>query len=114
MLSLGIFALVAGLLVFAKMNAGGFNVLWRYFAWANQTISVFAFAMIAIYMMRRGLPYLMALLPGMFYMFVITSFILNAAIGFHLPWTASYVIGGMLTLAYAGAVIRWGRKGARD
>lgn len=112
MLSLGIFALVAGLLVFAKMNAGGFNVLWRYFAWANQTISVFAFAMIAIYMMRRGLPYLMALLPGMFYMFVITSFILNAAIGFHLPWTASYVIGGMLTLLYAGAVIRWGRKGA--
>lgn len=109
-LSLAIFALVAVLLVFAKMNAGGFNVLWRYFAWANQTIAVFAFAMIAIYMMRHKLPYGMALVPGMFYMFVISSFILNAAIGFNLSWTASYVAGGVLTVLYAVAVVLYERK----
>lgn len=109
-LSLAIFALVAVLLIFAKMNAGGFNVLWRYFAWANQTIAVFAFAMIAIYMMKHKLPYGMALVPGMFYMFVISSFILNAAIGFHLPWVASYVTGGVLTVLYAVAVVFYKRK----
>lgn len=109
-LSLVIFALVAVLLVFAKMNAGGFHILWRYFAWANQTIAVFAFAMITIYMMKRRMPYGMALLPGMFYMFVITSFILNAAIGFHLPWIMSYILGGILTLVYACAVVYCGRK----
>lgn len=110
MLSLVIFAAVATLLVFAKMNTGGFNVLWRYFAWANQTIAVFAFAMIAIYMMENKQPYIMSLVPGMFYMFIISSFILNAAIGFHLPWTASYTIGGILTAAYTAAVLYLGKK----
>ncbi len=105
-ISMGIFALVAVILVFAKVNAGGFNILWRYFSWANQTIAVFAFAMVTIYMRRNRKPFLMALLPGMFYMFIITSFILNAAIGFHLPWPISYGLGGVLTAVYAWALLR--------
>ncbi len=112
--SLVIFAVVAAILVFAKLNAGGFNVLWRYFAWANQTIAVFAFAMITVYMMRNKRPFIMALIPGMFYMFIISSFILNAAIGFNLPWTASYIIAGILTAAYAAAVTRCGAAGSRE
>ena len=109
-ISLVIFAIVASILVFAKMNAGGFNILWRYFAWANQTIAVFAFAMITVYMMRNKQPFIMSLVPGMFYMFVISSFILNAAIGFNLPWSISYGIAGALTLAYGVALIYYGRK----
>ena len=108
--SLAIFAVVAAVLVFAKINEGGFNVLWRYFAWANQTIAVFAFAMITVYMMRNKQPFIMALAPGMFYMFVISSFILNAAIGFRLPWPASYAVAGILTVGYGAALVRRGRK----
>lgn len=109
-LSLVIFAVVAFLLIFSKMNSEGFNILWRYFAWANQTISVFAFAMIAIYMMSKKKPYILSLIPGMFYMFVISSFILNATIGFGLPWTISYIIAGILTIIYAAAVLIKGRS----
>mgnify|MGYP002235533034 CR=1 FL=1 len=36
------------------MNAEGFNILWRYFAWSNQTIGVFAFAAITIYLMAKN------------------------------------------------------------
>ncbi len=108
--SLVIFAIVAAVLVFAKMNAGGFNVLWRYFAWANQTIAVFAFAMITVYMMGNRQPFGMALVPGMFYMFIISSFILNASIGFRLSWPVSYAVAGILTAVYAAAVVRRGRK----
>ncbi len=100
-----IFAIVACVLIFAKLNTGGFNVLWRYFAWANQTLAVFAFAMIAVYMMKNKQPFIMALVPGMFYMFVISSFILNAAIGFNLPWAASYTVAGILTAAYCAVVV---------
>lgn len=103
--SVVIFAVVAGVLVFAKTNAGGFAVLWRYFAWANQTIAVFAFAMIAVYMTRNGQPWPMALIPGMFYMFVVSSFILNAGIGFGLPWPVSYGVAGVLTALYGAAVL---------
>ncbi len=106
--SCAIFAVVAGILIFAKVNTGGFNILWRYFAWANQTIAVFAFAMITVYMIRHRQQFLMALIPGMFYMFVISSFILNAQIGFNLSWTLSYIIAGVLTAAYAAVVVRSG------
>lgn len=110
LLALIIFVLVAALLVFAKISVGGFNILWRYFAWANQTIAVFSFAVITVYMIREKQPYGMALLPGMFYMYVISSFILNAAVGFHLPWVASYIIGGVLTVLYAVCLVFYGRK----
>ena len=106
--SLVIFAVVAVILIFAKLNAGGFNVLWRYFAWANQTIAVFAFAMITVYMMRHRMPFIITLAPGMFYMFIISSYILNAKIGFNLSWTLSYTIAGVLTAAYAAMIIRRG------
>ncbi len=113
LISLVIFFVVATLLVFSKMNSDGFNILWRYFAWANQTIAVFAFTMIAIYMIKHKQPFLLSLIPGMFYMFVISSFILNAKIGFNLPWIASYIIGGVLTVAYGAAVIIFGKKRAK-
>ena len=108
--SLVIFAVVAGLLVFSKMNADGFNILWRYFAWANQTIAVFAFAMIAIYMIRTKKPFIMSLIPGMFYMFIISSFILNAEIGFHMTWMASYIVAAVLTILYGLVVVHFGKK----
>ena len=111
--ALAIFVMVAILLLFSKMNSDGFQILWRYFAWANQVIAVFAFAMIAVYMMREikktGL-YMMALLPGMFYMFVVGSFILNSSIGFGLSWTASYLLAGVLAAVYAVGILYTGKS----
>lgn len=105
-----IFAICASVLIFAKLNAQGFNILWRYFAWANQTTSVFALAMITVYLMKYGKNGYIALLPGIFYMFAISSFILNATIGFNLPWSLAYGIGGALTVAYTVLVYRTGQK----
>ncbi|MBR0179595.1 MAG: hypothetical protein IJQ03_04065 [Firmicutes bacterium] len=110
LVALPIFAVVAGILFFAKANASGFNVMWRYFAWSNECIAVFTFSMISVYMMRNGLPYPMALVPGAFYMFIVLSYILNAPIGFRLPWAASYAVAGVLTLAYGGILLKMGRK----
>ncbi len=109
-LSTVIFVLVAAILIFAKINPKGFDILWRYFAWSNQTISIFAFALITVYMIKNKQPYLMALLPGMFYSMVVFSFILNAQIGFNLSWSWSYVISSVLTVIYAAMVIVWGKK----
>lgn len=110
MLSSAIFAAVAAILVFAKLNNQGFNILWRYFAWSNQTTSVFALAMMTVYMMKNGKSPYMTLIPGIFYMFVISSFILNAAIGFNLPWSIAYPAGGVLTVIYAVMVYKAGLK----
>ena len=112
LVALGIFSVVAGILIYAKADSSGFNTLWRYFSWANEMTAVFAFAMIAVYMMKNKMPFIMALIPGMFYMYVVSSFIFSAKIGFGLPWTAAYIIAAVLTLAYGGALIWYGRRDA--
>lgn len=109
--SLIIFAVVASILYYAKADASGFNILWRYFSWTNEGIAVFAITVISVYMMRNSMPYLMALIPGMFYMFIISAYIFNAKIGFQLPWAVSYTIAGVLTLIYAVVICYCGKKG---
>ena len=109
-LSSAIFVLVAGILIFAKLDANGFNILWRYFAWSNQTIAIFAFAMITVYLYNNNRNFICSLLPGMFYCFIISTFILNAKIGFNIPMNISYIIGGILTVIYGIAVVRTGAK----
>ena len=107
MLSGIIFAIVAGVLYFAKTDAQGFAILWRYFAWANETIAVFAFAMISVYLMKKNLPYLVALIPGSFYMYIICSYILHAKIGFGLDWTVAYILAAVLTVLYAFGIVKF-------
>nr|MCR4605489.1 carbon starvation protein A [Eubacterium sp.] len=105
-----LFSVAAAILVWAKLNPSGFNFLWRYFSWANSVLIVFTFTLIATYMKRHKLPYILAVLPGTFYMYVVTSYILNAKIGLHLPWMAAYIVAGVLTLAYAVTMMFVGRE----
>ena len=110
-----IFALVAVILVFAKVNSNGFNILWRYFAWANQTLSLFAFLAIAVWMYenKKSKFVWMPLIPGGFYAFITTTYLANAKIGFNLPWGVSYVIGAVCCLAYIAAIVWYGKKRAK-
>ena len=109
-LTSAIFVVASGILVFAKINPDGFGILWNYFAWANQIIAVFAFAMITVYMIKNGLPYIMGLIPGTFYMFIVTSFILNAQIGLNLDWVYSCIVGAVIALGFALAIVYHGKK----
>lgn len=108
LVTLGIFIPVIAILVFAKLNAEGFNILWRYFAWFNQVIAVFAFAAITVYLKAkrntRAWVHLIALLPGAFYLFITGSYICNQKIGFGLPMQVSYILAAVLALAYIVAL----------
>ncbi len=105
-LALIIFSVVAGILFFAKTDAQGFAILWRYFAWANETTVAFAFAMISVYMIKNKMPYWMALIPGTFYMYITSSYILHARIGINLPWIVAYFIAAIFCVAYVYFVRR--------
>ncbi len=109
-----IFALVAVILVFAKSNANGFNILWRYFAWSNQTLSLFAFLGISVWMFENGKAKFvwMPLIPGAWYAFVTITYIVNAKIGFNVPWTAAYIIGVCAAAVYVGLILWYGKKRA--
>ena len=109
-LALIIFAIVAVVLYIAKTDAKGFAILWRYFSWANETIAVFAFAMIAVYMIKNNMPYLMAVVPGTFYMYIVSTYILHAPIGFGLNYMISYILAAVCAGLYAVSIVRYGKS----
>ena len=115
-LSAIIFALVAVILVFAKMSPSGFNTLWRYFAWSNQTLSLFAFAAISVWLFenKKGQWVWIPLIPAVFYAFVTFTYLCNAKIGFNLPWGVSYGAGAAFAVAYLVVVVMFARRRAAN
>ena len=43
------FVVAIGLLLYSLRDANGFNMIWRYFAWANQTLAVFTLWAITVF-----------------------------------------------------------------
>ena len=41
LITIPLFIVTMGVLIFSLSNADGFKIIWRYFAWSNQTLSVF-------------------------------------------------------------------------
>ncbi len=78
LLSVPLFAITTFLVVWGKVDADGFDTLWRYFAWANQTTAVFVLFTISAYLFVKfpNKPtFLISLLPGIFYSVVVMSYL---------------------------------------
>ena len=112
-LAIPIFVLVGGILVWAKVDPKGFLVLWRYFAWSNQTMALFPLAAASIYLMinGRGKWAWLTLVPGVFYTYICACYILNAKLGFGLSWPIAYVGGAVVAAIYLILVLIRGKKG---
>ena len=50
------------------------------------------------------------LIPGAWYTFITVTYIVNAKIGFNVPWVAAYVVGVVAAIAYAAVLIWYGKK----
>ena len=76
-----------------------FDVVWRYFAWTNQTLATLVLWSIAVYLMRHRWNVWVALLPAIFMTYVCASFLFVSEQFFGLEnrlW--AYVLGGVVTL----------------
>ena len=95
-----------------------FNVVWRYFAWTNQTLAVFALWAGTIFLCKNTkttqkypYAYLIALIPALFMTMVSVSYIFIAPEGFRfaaagLSWLA-YAIAGVITATLLILFARW-------
>ncbi len=112
-ISLPLFAVVALLLWFNIADENGFNVIWRYFGWANQTLSVFTFWALTVFLVRerKGAWYLMTLLPACMMTAVCVTYISIAQIGFNLPMAWNRWIGAGVLVLCLILFYRW--KSAR-
>ena len=103
MVSVPIFALCAGVMLI------DFNILWRYFAWVNQTLSVFTLWAVTVYLARHRKFYLISLLPALFMTVVCVSYILFAPLpeGFGLPLGVALTAGAAVALLTVGMFARY-------
>ena len=74
-----------------------FGVIWRYFAWSNQTLATIVLWAVTVYLMQENKLYQVTLLPALFMTTVITTYLFFAPEGFSMPW--SVALGTGLTAA---------------
>lgn len=91
-----------------------FEVLWRYFAWTNQTLAVFTLWAATLYLARHGRAYFITLFPALFMQTVTVSYILLAPApeGFGLPHPWAYLTGILSSLLTLGLFASWLRTRA--
>jgi len=59
-----------------------FNIIWRYFAWANQTLAAVSLWTATVWLVKKEKPFLFALIPSIFMTMVVTTYIIIAPEGF--------------------------------
>ncbi|MEA5040097.1 MAG: carbon starvation protein A [Clostridiaceae bacterium] len=84
-----------------------FTVIWRYFAWSNQTLAMIALWAAAVYMVLYKRNFWIAAIPAAFMSAVTTIYILVAPEGFQLSNTIAYPIGFGITLLYCALFARY-------
>ncbi|MBQ7854563.1 MAG: carbon starvation protein A [Muribaculaceae bacterium] len=97
-ISLPIFAAAFGIMMI------DFSVLWRYFAWCNQTLAVFTLWAITVYLARHKKLYIITLIPAMFMTAVSVSYILFAPTpeGFGLSYPIAVGAGVAMAIIFLG------------
>jgi carbon starvation protein CstA len=109
--ALPVFAAATGLLIFSISDRDGADVIWRYFAWVNQTLAVFTLWATTVYLATERKNYLLTLVPALFMTLVCATFLLIAPKeGFGLAPALAYPISGAVTLLVLGIFIVWQRK----
>ncbi|MCR5181110.1 MAG: carbon starvation protein A, partial [Bacteroidaceae bacterium] len=93
LLALPLFAISAAL-VFVD-----FDVLWRYFAWTNQTLATCFLWTAAVWLHNHQRNVWIAFLPAVFMTVVVTSYILEAPEGFQLSQGIALTSGFLLAAA---------------
>ena len=108
--SLPLFACAIGILVWQMDNSDGFNVVWQYFGWANQSLTVVTLWAITVYLVQSGRLYLVALIPALFMTAVCSTYLFASPITLALPPAIGNTLGLACTLLALGWFLVWKKK----
>lgn len=84
-----------------------FDILWRYFAWFNQTLSIFTLWAVTVWLVKNKKNFYISLLPALFMTMICTTYIMVAPEGFSLSQLLGTMIGGVVTITLLGMFVRW-------
>ena len=109
-----------GILVFSITDNRSFQLIWRYFAWANQVLATVTLWAITVYMaVNKKRPwYVITIIPALFMTMVTGCFLFVAkaadgGFGSFIPRSVGYGIGTVITVAALTSFIIWKVKNDR-
>ena len=107
---LPIFVVSIAMLAWQSSNPDGFNVIWQYFGWSNQTLSVFTLWAITVYLVRKNKPYFITLLPALFMTGVCSTYLFISKQAFGLQEDLAYYLGILTVIIAMVWFVVWIRK----
>jgi len=108
------FAITMGLLSFNISNPQGFNVIWNYFGWSNQTLSVFTLWTITVYLVLHKKCFWITFVPAVFMTTVSVTFLLIAKDCMGLEPVIGYTVGAIAAVASCVIFFLWyNKKGSK-
>jgi len=109
-ISIPLFIITFFALFYSLRDKEGFNIIWRYFAWSNQTLAVFTLWAVTVYLTKHKKPAIFTLIPALFMTVVTVTYIFMAPEGFRLaPWIA-YIIAGVVAVSFLAIYLFWKRR----
>jgi carbon starvation protein CstA len=109
-ISIPMFGCAVALLIWQMQNPNGFNVIWQYFGWANQTLSVFTLWTITVYLVQQKKNFYITLIPALFMTVVCSTFLLISKQAFGLNSTISYTGSAVVLVIALVWFYSWYRK----
>ena len=104
-----LFSAVIALLIWQMANPEGFDVIWSWFGWSNQTLSVFTLWAITVYLARAHKNYLITLIPALFMTVVCVTYLFAEQI-FSLDMIYASVIACVTGVLAFGWFLIWYSK----
>lgn len=106
LVAIPMFAAAIALLVWQMENPDGFNTIWQWFGWSNQTLAVFTLWTITVYLVQQKKPFIITLVPALFMTVVCATFLLVSPMALGLDTTVSYG-GSVVSLIIACIWFLW-------
>ena len=110
MISIPLFVVTLLILLWQIGNPNGFNVIWQYFGWSNQTLSIFTLWMLTVFLVRSRKPYIITLIPALFMTTVCATFLFISHQAMELPASMAYPMGGGVLLVALIWFFVWYRR----
>ena len=109
-ISVPLFCISLGMLIWQIENPDGFNTIWQYFGWSNQTLSVFTLWTLTVYLVREKKNFWVTLIPALFMTTVCSTFCFVSKQALGMPLEIGYFLGGVCFLIAVIYFTYWYRK----
>ena len=110
MICIPLFLVAIALLLYSQKDKDGFDMIWRYFAWSNQTLAVFTLWALTVYLVISKKPYIVTLIPALFMTAVCSTYIFVAPEGLGMENGISQIIGFAITIVVLAFFLVWKKK----